>query len=145
MRFTRDYTGRVRFLTGYAEGPYELLVALPCTLADRQGVYTLLDTASEWSVLAPDVAVRLGYGQEVAGAGMRLHTRFGLVTGWLERIPVRFPAEEGIPLDFEATWFISPDWTGPSVLGWRGGLERFHWAPDPEEEWFYFAPLHQGG
>jgi hypothetical protein len=43
----------------------------------------------------------------------------------------------------EATWFISPDWPGPLVLGWKGCLERLRFAldPTPEEEWFYFGPI----
>jgi hypothetical protein len=53
--------------------------------------------------------------------------------------PSGLPATEGQALDIEATFFISPDWPGPPVLGWRGGLERFRIALDPFEEWMYFA------
>jgi len=52
---------------------------------------------------------------------------------------MRFRATEGQPLLVEATWFVSPDWPGPLVLGWKGCLERFRFALDPNEERFYFG------
>ena len=59
----------------------------------------------------------------------------------MERIPVRFAAEEGNSLEVEATWFLSEDWIGPPVIGWKGCLERIRFALDPAEEPFYFADL----
>ena len=41
----------------------------------------------------------------------------------------------------DATWFVAPDWPGPSVIGWRGCLERMRFALDPGEEAFYFSEL----
>ena len=68
-----------------------------------------------------------------------LHTRFGLLSGELVRMPVVFAADEGEPAEVEATWFISPDWPGPMVIGWNGCLERMRFAFDPRENDFYFA------
>ena len=39
------------------------------------------------------------------------------------------------------TWFVSEDWPGPNVLGWKGCLERMRFALDPSDESFYFAEL----
>ena len=67
------------------------------------------------------------------GAGARAggHTRFGLLAGELIRLPVRFLADEGEPAEVEATWFLSPEWPGPIVIGWKGCLERMRFAFDP--------------
>jgi hypothetical protein len=37
-----------------------------------------------------------------------------------------------------------PDWPGPTVLGWRGCLDRFRWAIDPDDEVFYFGRCIRG-
>jgi hypothetical protein len=73
--------------------------------------------------------------------GAALQTRLGTISGSIERISLRFPAIEGASLEIDATCFISPDWPGPTVLGWRGGLERMRFALDPNDNWFYFAEL----
>jgi hypothetical protein len=70
-----------------------------------------------------------------------LSTRFGLLRGSLYRVPVRLPADEGDPLDLEATVFFSPEWRGPSFVGYEGLLQRIRFAVDPEENLFYFGPL----
>jgi hypothetical protein len=116
-----------------------ILVAVRCVLGDRRDEdVALLDTASQWCVLPPAVAQELGYDLDVEGT-TRLHSRFGLLTGELLRLPVRFVADEGQFADVEATWFLSPDWTGPLVMGWTGCLERMRFAFDPRENDFYFA------
>jgi hypothetical protein len=69
----------------------------------------------------------------------RLLTRFGTFAGDLERIPLHLPAEEGELLTVDATWFVCEDWPGPTVLGWKGCLERIRFAFDPSEETFYFG------
>lgn len=68
-----------------------------------------------------------------------MHTRFGLLSGILIRHLVIFVADEGIPAEIEATCFLSPDWPGPLVIGWKGCLERMRFAFDPRESDFYFA------
>jgi hypothetical protein len=98
----------------------------------------LLDTASQWCILPPDVALQLGYVPTDQGE-TRLHTRFGVLTGELIRLPIFFLADEGEPAEVEATWFLSPDWPGPIVVGWKGCLERIRFAFDPREDTLYFA------
>lgn len=72
---------------------------------------------------------------------VRLSTRFGIISGWTERIPLLLPAEAGDDAEIDATWFISEDWLGPLVIGWKGCLERIRFALDPAEDSFYFAGL----
>jgi hypothetical protein len=69
-----------------------------------------------------------------------LSTRFGLMQGRLERISVTLDALEGDPLTIDATCFVSADWPGPMVIGWRGYLERINFGFNNTEEAFYFAP-----
>jgi hypothetical protein len=50
-----------------------------------------------------------------------------------------FDASEGRPLTIQATCFVSADWPGPMVIGWKGCLERIHFGFDTTLELFYFA------
>ena len=100
----------------------------------------LLDTASEWCILPFPIALEFGYDLETA-SGVRLHTRHGLISGELIRLPILFVAEEEESVEVDATWFISRDWPGPMVIGWKGCLERIRFALDPSEDAFCFARL----
>jgi hypothetical protein len=83
----------------------------------------------------------LGYDPSVDDSLPPLLTRLGAVTGRLERIPITFLPREGEEVTIEATWFISLDWPGPTVIGWKGCLERMRFALDPNDDSFYFAEL----
>lgn len=135
----QSYPGRTKYQSNVAEPTGELLVAVRCLVGARTSEDTaLVDTASRWCVLPPSIALALGYTPDPEG-DTRLHTRFGLLSGELVRMPVVFAADEGEPAEVEATWFLSPDWPGPMVIGWSGCLERMRFAFDPRENDFYFA------
>lgn len=136
----QEYTGKARYFTGLPSAVGSLLVAITCRV-EGLAIRSLLDTASEWCVLRWETAIALGWSAVSSGPPVPLSSRFGQVEGWLERLSLSFPAEEGVTLEIEATWFISEDWPGPPVLGWKGCLERLRFALDPGEEWFYFAEL----
>ncbi len=135
----QSYTGRAKYRSDVDEPTGNLLVAVLCRVGARTGKEAaLLDTASQWCLLSPDVARDLGYEPDPDGDD-RLQTRFGVFAGELIRLPVIFVADEGEPTEVEATWFLSPDWPGPLVIGWKGCLERMRFAFDPRENDFYFA------
>jgi hypothetical protein len=71
----------------------------------------------------------------------QLLTRFGRLASQLIRFSTVLVAQVGEDVEIEATWFVSFDWPGPMVLGWKGCLERVRSAFDPGEEAFYFAEL----
>jgi hypothetical protein len=96
---------------------------------------------SEWCILAASVAERLGYEPDPLGWVLPLHSRFGRVEGCIERIPVRFRSTDGATVEVQATWFVSADWPGPTVIGWKGCLERLRFAFDPNLDWLYFGEL----
>ena len=97
-----------------------------------------MDTTNLWCILPPAIALTLEYTPDSEG-DTRLHTRFGLLTGELVRLPVVFAADEGEPAEVEATWLLSQNWPGPIVIGWSGCLERVRFAFEPRENDFYFA------
>jgi hypothetical protein len=136
----QEYFGRARYYSSDYSGSDRLLVAVTCRI-EVVTLRALLDTASEWCVLPWETAQTLGYSYHSAEHAVQLSTRLGAIDGWLERIPLVLSAEEGRTLDVEATWFISEDWPGPPVLGWKGCLERIRFGLDPSEESFYFAEL----
>ncbi len=142
MKLQQVFDGGCHYLYDTDVGPHRILLGLPCFVGELiEPHYALLDTASTWGFLPPATARDLGHEPGQAGPQMRMSTRMGLFTGSLERIPLRFLAGEGVPVTIEATWFISEDWPGPLVIGWKGGLERIRCTLDPSEEAFYFAEL----
>ena len=135
----QTYTGRCRYPADLVSYSQTLFVAVRCWIADLSyPVYALLGTGSQWCVLPPNLARDLEYTLPAEGP-VRLHTRFGSLQGSLERINIRLGADDGLPLDLDATCYVSPEWPGPFVLGWKGALERIRFALDPPHERFYFA------
>jgi hypothetical protein len=142
MRIGQDYAARAAYLPEYHDGTHRLLVAVTCRIGELPFVTrALLDTGSEWCVLPGSLARRLGCDLAPTASMPRLHTRFGMLAGRLERISMTFVPEEGEPVETDATWFVSPDWPGPTVIGWKGCLERMRFALDPTDDSFYFAEL----
>jgi hypothetical protein len=136
-----SFTGRLRYYTSYVVGSHHLLVAVPCLIGDDGAErLALWDTGSQWCVLPPELAG--GLAPPPPGPDwLRLHTRLGTFDGWVDRILLRLRATEGAQLDVEATWFVSPDWPGPAVIGWKGFMERMRFAMDPSDDALYFAEL----
>lgn len=97
-----------------------------------------LDTGSAYSMLDVEIAQVLGV---LDGDGERteVHTRCGLIKGCLERIPLVLIAEEGTPLEVEATFLVSRDWPAQTFLGYTGFLDRLRFALDPPVNHFYFG------
>jgi hypothetical protein len=137
----QTFTGRTRYHTDVETSTGSLEIAVRCRVGPRTAQdIAMLDTACPWCMLPPSVAMDLGYELESDG-GTRMHTRFGLLAGEVIRLPIAFVAAEGDPLEVDATWFLSPDWPGPMVIGWKGCLERMRFASDPNANDFYFAAL----
>jgi hypothetical protein len=105
-----------------------------------QPLLAQLDTGAAWSILAPDIAAKAQISPRF-GDPARLSTRFGIKDGYLLRIPFTLVADEGISLDTEGTFFISPDWPpGQNFLGYSGLLDSIRFALDPQSNHFYFGP-----
>jgi hypothetical protein len=139
---TLSFAGKTPYVADWIENHHRLLVSIRCRIGDLSPpVWALLDTGAEWCVLRPDIATALGYDFTPDPVVPPLETRFGKLYGRLERIPIIFEAEEGEDLEVPATWFISEDWPGSVVIGWKGCLERMRFALDPSEDGFYFAKL----
>jgi hypothetical protein len=137
---TLAFAGKAPYVADWVENYHRLLVSVRCRIGDLPSpVWALLDTGAEWCVLRPDLAEDLGYDFTPDPVVTPLEIRFGKLSGRLERIPMVFQAEAGEDLEVPATWFISEDWPGPVVIGWKGCLERMRFALDPGEDAFYFA------
>jgi hypothetical protein len=142
MRLQQVYTGKALSFPDYTIGLYRLFIAVTCGVEKMDTpIRALLDTASEWCVLPANVARHLGFDLTAGSPPMRLETRLGTVSGRLERVEIQFLAEVGETMEMQATCFVSQDWPGPLVIGWKGCLERMRFALDPGEDTFYFAGL----
>ena len=102
-------------------------------------VLAQLDTGAPWSILESQIAEEMalfgGQGQPTS-----LETRFGRITGYLERTKITILADEGESVEIEATVFVSREWPAGSFLGYAGLLERVRFAVDPQQNLFYFGP-----
>jgi hypothetical protein len=115
-------------------------VAVACEFGSSgRQTLAMLDTAAEWCVVEREAAEALGLVGGAGGESAVLQSRLGTFRGELVRVPVRFVAAEGDPVEIEATCFVSEEWPGPTVLGWKGALERAVTCLDPFEERFLFA------
>jgi hypothetical protein len=102
-------------------------------------VVALVDTAAPWCIFEPALGFLLRPHISPVQDRVLLSTRLGTLTGALYRVPVKLPADEGEPLQMEATVFLSPDWQGPNFIGYEGLLQRIRFAVDPEANQFYFG------
>jgi hypothetical protein len=138
LTLSQVYTGRAGYAADSVEGPYQLSVGVEC-LVGEFAINALLDTGSQWCVLPAKIALALDEATASHEPVERLSTRLGTFAGRLVRLPLAFVAEDGETMDVDATWFVSADWPGPAVIGWKGCLERIRFALDPTLEQFYFA------
>jgi hypothetical protein len=100
----------------------------------------LVDTGGHFCILGPEVVDLIGDSLS-GGEATSLLTAQGRLSGRLYRHRIELLAEEGENLDLEATVLVSPDWRGPSVLGYTGFLDRMRFAIDPRANQFYFGSL----
>jgi hypothetical protein len=100
-----------------------------------------MDTAAPWCIFEGELGSVLSRCFEPVHKRVTLSTRLGLCEGALYRVPIQFDADEGEPLDLEATVFVSPDWPGPNFIGYEGLLQRIRFAVDPEANLFYFGRI----
>ncbi len=65
-----------------------------------------------------------------AGENVKMSTRRGSIKGSLERVEISLVADLGEDLNLETIFFISEEWTGPTVLGFST-LSQMRMALDP--------------
>ncbi len=119
-------------------------VAVKCRLGNlKESDTALLDTGAEWSVIGGETVKILEDQLGLPIESLSMSTRFGRIDGALHRMVISLPAYSGDGLTVESTVFISEEWEGPIVLGYRGFLERIRFALDPgivaDEQFFYFG------
>ena len=100
-------------------------------------VFARLDPATPWVVLNSELNEQIGL--RATSAKVELHTVAGLMKGSLERFPITLQAEQGDPLEIEATLFVCDEWQRENFLGYSGFIERIRFAVDPASRKFYFG------
>lgn len=137
-------TGVLRFRDSSPERDGEnAKIWVPLTFVDPRGVpitkLGLLDTGADYSVLDRDLAGLLDL-QAGGGYPMTYSTRFGSIEGALQRVEFTLVDEGGgQDLEAEATFFVSADWPGPTILGYNTALSDMRFALEPRENWFHFG------
>jgi hypothetical protein len=127
-------------------GQWRLPIAVKCRVGSLEETdLALLDTGADWSVIGGETARILEDELDLPTQSFNMSTRLGKVSGSLHRINITLIAEEnrGYDLTVESSVFVSKEWEGPIVLGYRGFLERIRFALDPGivpgEQIFYFG------
>jgi len=101
----------------------------------------LLDTGAHFCILNQEVADFARHQLTETIGQARLGTAYGVLSGELYRLGIELVAQIGDDLDIETVALITPDWHGPSFIGYCGALERLRFAVDPTVNRFYFGRL----
>lgn len=101
----------------------------------------LLDTGGHFCILSREVAALVGETLTQGLEEVSLMTARGRIRGEIFKHNIELIADSGENLAIEATVFISSDWTGPSVLGYTGVIDRAQIAAAPQNNGFYFGPM----
>lgn len=138
--------GAASFFMSYSQGSFTLPVAVRCRLGTAAiDEVALLDTGAQWSVLGDWAIELLGDELDDLDEVIELSTRQGRFAGRLGRVTISLMADEdsGLDLPVAATVLVVAGWPGPTVLGYRGLLERVRFALDPGTggpPMFFFGP-----
>lgn len=106
-------------------------VAVRCQFGSQPAELAMLDTGAHWSLIGADLVELLGdeLGEELEP--ITISSRLGTYRGTLHRLPIRLVAEWGTDLIIEGTCAALKTWNGPSILGFKGFLERLRIALEP--------------
>ena len=97
-----------------------------------------LDTGSEFNVCSFETFESLNLPIDKSNE-IVYSTRFGSLSGYLNRQQFVIHADFGDSLMIEGTFFITEFWKFPIVIGWKGCLEKVRFALDPGIKKFYFG------
>ena len=139
-------SGCSSFFVSYKVGHWRLPIAVKCRIGNLEETdLALVDTGAEWSVIGGETANILEDELELPTESFSMSTRLGRISGSLYRINIRLLAKKNLGHDLivDSSVFVSKEWEGPIVLGYRGFLERIRFALDPGvvlgEQMFYFG------
>ena len=104
-------------------------------------IFARVDPATPWVILNSEINEQIGL--RASSTKISLRTAVGVMRGSLERLPIRLVAEQGDPLEIDATVFVCDEWQRENFLGYSGFLERIRFAVDPTSKKFYFGSPDQ--
>lgn len=149
MRLFLEHNAREQWSDGAAEylpdypagaGAHSLLLGVRCRFGgNREEQIALLDTGATWSFCRIEIAEELGISKANSIMSLAMSTRFGKIDGYLARLSVTFVSVFGVDLCLEPTFFISSDWDGPNVLGWKTCIENIRLAIDPSRNMLFYG------
>jgi len=116
----------------YAPGEI-LIIGIECTFPQLTGTeveIALLDTGAQYSVIGKEVYAAQSQILQPTGEIVKMSTRRGLIKGALERLELSLVANIGESLNLETVFFLSEEWTGPTVIGFST-LAQMRMALDP--------------
>lgn len=137
-------TGKAVAFVGEEHEGHSFTIGVACRIAGMD-FRALLDTGAAWSVVDGEIAEAAGSELSDPLEDVVISSRFGTSKGALHRLQLTLPAEEGRDLSVGATVAVLKNWRGPTVLGFRGFLERIQIALQPaidaDVAYIHFAGL----
>jgi hypothetical protein len=137
------------FYPFHEDAPGEIfIIGIECTfpLLKKTAIeIALLDTGAQYSVVGRNRYAALSQILPPTGEMVKMSTRRGLIKGTLERLEISLVADLGESLNLETVFFLSEEWTGPTVLGFstlsqmRMALDPFYPNPAAEPGRFFFG------
>lgn len=118
-------------------------IYIPLDIPLSDGSVTVLafvDTGAPYLIIGPDEIELLGLKPHPAAAEIRMDTRVGSICGFLDRLALRIPAEDGDSLRVEVMVFASRDWNEGVFAGYEGCLSNINFAVQPQTNHFFFGP-----
>lgn len=103
-------------------------------------VLAFLDTGAPYLIVGRDEIEVLGLKSASVTAQISMKTRIGEIKGFLDKVDLMIPAENGDSLRFQVTVFASDKWTEGIFLGYDGCMSNINFAVQPQQNQFFFGP-----
>jgi len=136
--------GSVTYIDRYPGDEQNARIVVSVTIAGGHTTPMIVDTATPWCILDPEIAEALGLMADSYAPSRRLTIRGTPYQGMLVRVPITIQPTNGGQLAAEATFFIptlepGDVWSHPNFLGLDGFLNHIRFAVDAQENTFYFG------
>lgn len=88
----------------------------------------LFDTGAEITIMSREWAKDFDLIPFVEAPTVPMNSRHGVHLGFSIQVDFTLSEQKGKPLSWSGPAWVSEEWPGPTIIGWRGALEqlRFH-------------------
>lgn len=103
-------------------------------------ILAMLDTGAPYLIMGPEEIEAFDLKPAARAAQITMSTRLGSIQGFMDKLSLTIPAENGDSLEFEAAVFASTQWTKGVFVGYMGCMNNINFALQPQSSQFFFGP-----